>query len=153
MRNHLTRIGQAGRNYLIGALLLSAAACSEPVAPESVLGSYGTTKGIAPVQSETHRYKILSITVTIDAERVTRTVQTLVTELASGTSVIHVGSQPMAYSIEGARIVTRMPPCPVGMACDAVVIQTPDYRVFDDGLIEIDEGRGGHSLVRITWRY
>jgi hypothetical protein len=136
------------KQFALVATLMSAAACSEPLAPESVLGTYELTTLVAPAESETHRFELLSSTVTIDPEHVTRTVRIVETQLATGAVFIREHSMPMLYTIDGARIVTRMMPCPVGMACTAVGISTPDYRVLPDGLVEL--GSQGQAFARVS---
>lgn len=140
------------KRYVIAIVAASIAAatltgCSDPLAPEEVLGFYRATSIPEPDQrTPVILPRILGITLQIDASRITRViVYEAITGAGHATSYEEV--LEMAYEIDGARLRTQPAGCPIEMLCAALLTPTPDFLFIGDGVMEVGKGS-----ARISYR-
>lgn len=129
---------------VLGAVAFVSTACSEPLAPDALLGTYRATdlSGFVIV-TPGMRYELIEVLVQVTEDRVLRTTRTLETDLETLGAVVREATQPMLYTIDGARLRTRQVP-----TVDAVLIPTPDYLVIGGGLREVGENALAASYER-----
>lgn len=119
------------------------AGCSDPLAPEDVLGFYEATHIPEPDQTlRVLRPRILAVTLTIDPSQITRRIDYEITS-GDGTTTLHQEVLLMAYEIDGARLRTTMLACPIEMLCATVITETPDFLFIGDQVMEVGEGGSG----------
>jgi hypothetical protein len=137
---------RAARALLASLAIALAAACSEPLGPTALVGEYEDRAFTSVVERAGNLvFEGLSATLMVESGgTLTRRTVYRETNVDTQQSVIRDYTQPMTYVVEGTRLRTSMLPCPVNMACAAVLVPTPDFLIVDGGaaLVALD-GRGG----------
>lgn len=142
------------RHSFVTLLLAGAAAgCSEPLAPESVLGVYRAEGEFLREETPVVIREMISQTVTVDAERVTRVMRYLETAKSTNESRVLEYVRTMTYRIDGGRLRTEWV-CGED-ECISILLpaRTPDFLVLNGGeaLIELAEPGGrGVSYRRVN---